>query len=444
MLLQPSPVLPPLPPEEYEALRDHIACHGVQQPILVTSSGIIIDGNHVYRAVTELGLRKYPIRVVGNLSEMERREMAISLNLLRRHLTRTERQHWLEELIRLNPHQSSRDLAAAAKVSQSTAARAKAKVLGTESNDSVEVIGANGKRYKYKPAVSVENPQSAKKAGLLLESLGDRAPEGGVSMRKLRRTRWDQERDERLAAVKPVSIKDFDAFNCDFRRAGDRIKTGSVDVAIVDPPWADWETLGHPLGKELQRILRPNGIACVYPGCVYEDQWNDALKSTGLEKEWKVIALRRVISGTLVVNKPVMSRYTPILLYRNRPTGVFTTPAMLSDVIESKHIEKEWDDWQQPVGEAVHLLRSLSKPGDLIADLCVGTGTVAVASAQVGGGRRFVGCDIDEKKTHIAMSRVAEVLRLTAVPVRKRGSTPDRTLCPRQNTPCEHPPAPET
>ena len=87
MLLTPSPVLPPLPPEEYEALRDHIAHNGVQKPLLVTSSGVIIDGHHVFRAVTELGIKRYPIRLVGNLSENERREMAIALNLLRRHLT---------------------------------------------------------------------------------------------------------------------------------------------------------------------------------------------------------------------------------------------------------------------------------------------------------------------------------------------------------------------
>ena len=203
MLLKPSPVLPPLSPEEYGALRDHIACNGVEEPILVTSEGIIIDGHERFKAVTELGIRKYPIRVVGNLSEKERREMAISLNLLRRHLSRSERQHSLEELIGFNPQISSRDLAATAKVSQSTAARAKAKVLGTESNDSVEVVGSNGKTYTYKPkpAVSVETPQSAKKAAKLLESLGDKAPEGGIDLRKAQKLTRLRLRPTSLATI---------------------------------------------------------------------------------------------------------------------------------------------------------------------------------------------------------------------------------------------------
>jgi ParB-like chromosome segregation protein Spo0J len=93
VILKPSPVLPPLPPEEYEALRDHIARNGVEEPILVTASGEIIDGNERYRALTELGLRKYPIRVVGNLTDVERREMAIALNLLRPGRARSARRN---------------------------------------------------------------------------------------------------------------------------------------------------------------------------------------------------------------------------------------------------------------------------------------------------------------------------------------------------------------
>ena len=41
--------LPPLPTDQYEALRDNIAVHGVLVPILVDSDGLvrrIIDGNY--------------------------------------------------------------------------------------------------------------------------------------------------------------------------------------------------------------------------------------------------------------------------------------------------------------------------------------------------------------------------------------------------------------
>jgi len=51
-----------------------------------------------------------------------------------------------------------------------------------------------------------------------------------------------------MASAEPVSIEDFHIINCDFRAVGERIKSHSVDVAIVDPPWAEWEALGRPLG----------------------------------------------------------------------------------------------------------------------------------------------------------------------------------------------------
>jgi ParB-like chromosome segregation protein Spo0J len=262
-----------LPDDEYEALKAHIARHGVQEPILVTSEGIIIDGHERFKAVTELGIRKYPIRVVGNLSEKERRERAITLNLLRRHLSRAERQRWLEELIKLNPHRSSRDLAATAKVSQSTAARAKARVLGTESNDSVEVQGRNGKTYVYKPkpAVSVENPQSAKKAGQVLEKLGDKAPAGGIDLRKAEELARRQEKAALTSGRKaqPPGKADIRLYHCRFQDLEGiaELKPGSVNLIATDIPYGQ-EFLPQidELGAFAKQVLVDGGLFVSYVG----------------------------------------------------------------------------------------------------------------------------------------------------------------------------------
>src|SRR5947209_7339479 len=55
---EPVLTLPPLPPEQYAALRDNIALNGVLVPILVDDGGQrrrIIDGNHRKRIATDLG-----------------------------------------------------------------------------------------------------------------------------------------------------------------------------------------------------------------------------------------------------------------------------------------------------------------------------------------------------------------------------------------------------
>jgi ParB-like chromosome segregation protein Spo0J len=43
-------VLPNLPPEEFEALKEDIRCRGVQMPIEVTTGDEILDGHQRLRA----------------------------------------------------------------------------------------------------------------------------------------------------------------------------------------------------------------------------------------------------------------------------------------------------------------------------------------------------------------------------------------------------------
>src|SRR5689334_13140327 len=87
MRITPAPILPPLPEAEYRELRDSIRLRGVLVPLMVTADGMLIDGHERWRAVAELGIREYPLRVVGNLGESERRALAVRLNVERRHLT---------------------------------------------------------------------------------------------------------------------------------------------------------------------------------------------------------------------------------------------------------------------------------------------------------------------------------------------------------------------
>ena len=92
MKLTEAPVLPPLPPQEYAQLRDSIRKRSVLQPLLITADHFLIDGHERWKAIQELGLSNYRLRVVGNLGDAERKELAIRLNVERRHLSRAERQ----------------------------------------------------------------------------------------------------------------------------------------------------------------------------------------------------------------------------------------------------------------------------------------------------------------------------------------------------------------
>src|SRR5208283_2636959 len=140
MRLTEAPVLPPLPPQEYAQLRDSIRERGVLQPILITADHVLIDGHERWKAIQELGLTRYPLRVVGNLDEPERKELAIRLNVERRHLSRAERQRLLELILRDAPAKSSREVADMLKVNQSTVSRTRQKLRAGDANASAVAI----------------------------------------------------------------------------------------------------------------------------------------------------------------------------------------------------------------------------------------------------------------------------------------------------------------
>lgn len=91
-------VMPPLTDEEYEALKADIAERGVQVPVEYDEEGNILDGYHRVRACLELGITDWPKVVRRGLSEAQKYEHAVQLNVARRQLSREEKQRAVARL----------------------------------------------------------------------------------------------------------------------------------------------------------------------------------------------------------------------------------------------------------------------------------------------------------------------------------------------------------
>lgn len=90
-------VMPDLTAEEYAALKADIKANGIQVPIIKDQHGDIVDGYHRQRVADELGVDTSGVTVVHEFkNDVEAREYAFKINLVRRHLTRVQ----LQELIR--------------------------------------------------------------------------------------------------------------------------------------------------------------------------------------------------------------------------------------------------------------------------------------------------------------------------------------------------------
>ena len=120
--------IPDLLDDEFQSLKEDIRQNnGVQVPVLMDELGSIIDGHHRHRAWEELRdegveLPDYPVVIRADLDEAGKRELALTLNLCRRHLTREQKRELVENYLREHPECSNGYIAGLFKVSPTTVA----------------------------------------------------------------------------------------------------------------------------------------------------------------------------------------------------------------------------------------------------------------------------------------------------------------------------------
>lgn len=70
---------------------------------------------------------------------------------------------------------------------------------------------------------------------------------------------------------------------------------------------------------------------------------------------------------------------------------------------------KEWEDYdsQKPIELMERIIFSSSKKGDLVADFFMGSGSFIVAAVR--NGRRYIGCDTNNKALSICKKRISEI-----------------------------------
>jgi adenine-specific DNA-methyltransferase len=95
--------------------------------------------------------------------------------------------------------------------------------------------------------------------------------------------------------------------------------------------------------------------------------------------------------------------------------------------VKSRHPEKTAHPCQFPVALAARLIRALTKPGALVVDPYVGSGSCAIAS--LSEGRNFRGCDIEKAYIDIAVARLE---KLIAGELQMRPDRPPRNPSPTE------------
>jgi site-specific DNA-methyltransferase (adenine-specific) len=194
-------------------------------------------------------------------------------------------------------------------------------------------------------------------------------------------------------------------------------KHNSVDAIITDPPYVeDWRENWAPFLGIAADILKPGGFLISYVGHIRLPEFFAALEETQIESPSKVsknnklefhwiCALEHKGAITAVHTRSVQCGFKPILI-------AFKPPARkpyqyLNDLLQGSGREKDLHEWQQGVSELIPLLDAFTKPGDVVLDPFMGSGTTAVACKMTA--RRFVGYDNVQENVDNATSRILQL-----------------------------------
>lgn len=192
----PYQLLPELPTWEYEALKDSIRRLGVLMPVVKDEHGVTIDGHHRERACAELGIANFATMTLVGLTEAEKRDHALLLNLVRRKLNRKQLKQIVEAEIRRSPELSSNWLGGVLGVSKNTVAKIRLEL--EEAGEIERLTTFKGKDGKRHPATKVITFKAgdAERARQALEILGDDAPKKNIELRLAERRAHKKQRRE--------------------------------------------------------------------------------------------------------------------------------------------------------------------------------------------------------------------------------------------------------
>jgi ParB-like chromosome segregation protein Spo0J len=386
--------LPDLPPEDYELLKEDIALHGIQIPIIQDERGNTLDGHQRLRIATKLRPSNFPVKVMAGLTEQQKWQFALSVNVKRRHLSNAQKRDLVEQELKRTPDLSNQWLAQNLGVDIKTVQAARKRLEATlEIPLLTKLRGKDGRsRAAQYRQVLANTPRAVEIARQVVTALppssSGKLLDTTSAARYARRHARAKARSGK-APAKPLFDDSIRIHHCRFQEL-ERVaalRPKAVSLIVTDIPYGK-EFLPQiaGLGAFAARVLKEGGIFVAYSGQFHLPH---VLNALGEHQTYRwVISSTWPGNANMVHQFNLASQFKPILVFSK---GKWTRTDRWSDVSQIDSREKDWHDWQQSLAEVKTLVGYFSDPGDLVVDPCLGGGTTAVACCRLG--RRCVGCD---------------------------------------------------
>jgi site-specific DNA-methyltransferase (adenine-specific) len=397
--------LPDLNPWEYDALKESIRRWKVILPVVKDENGEIIDGFQRVRACGELVITDYPVLTLRGLTEDDKRDHALILNLLRRHLNQQQMRDLIAAELRRTPELSDNWLAQILGTTDKTVAAVRQELIATSEIPKLDALRGKDGKYRRVTRIVTNTAKEAERAQQALQILGDDAPRKDLELRLAQRLAKQVQELEmtRGRQVQRPGNGEIRIYRSRFQVVAKvaRIRPGSVNLIVTDIPYGkEFLPQVDDLGAFAARMLKPGGLFVTYSGHLYLDQ---VIRSLSRHLTW-AWAIASVWSGEANIIHPrqVTSKWKPILVYSK---GDWKNRKRWYDVTQVEEKEKDWHVWQQPLKQVEKLIEDFSEPGDLVLDPLGGGFTGAVACRNLG--RCCIACDIDKAAVIRGQDRLA-------------------------------------
>lgn len=192
---------------------------------------------------------------------------------------------------------------------------------------------------------------------------------------------------------------------------------GSVDFVLTDPPYLARfkDRTGRTLANddnpaavvgaygELYRVLKCDSFCISFYGYPKLDAFVHAWTEAGFDTVGHIVWPKPYISSTRFVGVAHESAY---VLAKGRPQKPLRP---LMDVQRWEYSGNKAHPTEKAVSVLLPLIRSFSRPGDLVLDPFSGSGSTLVSAAL--SGRRYLGIELEAKYVELARRRLAGVDR---------------------------------
>jgi DNA modification methylase len=170
-----------------------------------------------------------------------------------------------------------------------------------------------------------------------------------------------------------------------------------VDVIITDPPYGkEYLWVYEELGLLAKNILKPEGMLAVMTGHLWMREYLEAISKYLPYRH--MAAYLQPGASSIIWGMRLRISWKPILIFGSKSKFI------KNDVFKSKKQTKKHHPWEQSVEGFEQIVYHLSRPGELVVDPFMGTGTTAIACLRLG--RKFIGTEIDPETYQIAVDRL--------------------------------------